>query len=131
MVWFIVGHLFMRLLAWVRIGRLSEQDKDLEILLLRQQLDLLERKLEKPIRVSRVEKLTFGILAAKFKATTKQSTAHLRKVIRLFQPDTVLKWHHELVRRKWTYRQANPGGRPRTSTEIEALLVRFVKENPD
>lgn len=103
----------------------------LEILLLRQQLDILERRLDKPVRLSKVEKLTVAVLAAKLKATTKQSTARLRAVIRLFQPETVLKWHRELVRRQWTHRQPNRGGRPRTSVELETLIVRFVREKPD
>src|SRR5438094_9657407 len=96
MVWFIIAHLFTTFLAWMQISRLSEQEKALESLLLRQQLDLVERQLDKPIRASKVEKLTVAVLAAKLKATTKQSTAGLREVIRLFQPETVLKWHREL-----------------------------------
>jgi putative transposase len=44
----------------------------------------------------------------------------------------VLKWHRELVRRKWTYRtNTKPRGRPRTKREIEALVVRFAQENAD
>ena len=131
MVWFILGHLLTTLLDWMRIGRLSEQEKALEILLMRQQLDLLERRLDKPIRLSKVEKLTVAVLTVKLKAATKQSTARLREVMRLFRPETVLKWHRELVRRKWTYPQTNRGGRPRTSVEVETLIVRFVRENPD
>ena len=47
----------------------------------------------------------------------------------IFKPDTVLRWHRELVRRKWTFsRKGNPG-RPRISSELEALIVRLVKEN--
>ncbi len=45
MVWFIIRHLFATLLTWVRIGRLSELEKDLELLLLRQQVMMLERLL--------------------------------------------------------------------------------------
>ena len=48
MIWFIVMHLFSILLDWVRIGQLTEQEKDLEILLLRQQLGIAQRKLNKP-----------------------------------------------------------------------------------
>jgi len=131
MIWFIIGHLFSTLLEWLSIGRLSDQEKDLEILLLRQQLVIQERKLARPVRPSRIEKLTVAVVAAKLKATPKQSNAKLREIIRLFQPETVLKWHRELVRRKWTYRHAERGGRPRTSPEVETLLVRFVRENPD
>ena len=55
MIWFVVMHLFSTLLDWVKIGRLTEQEKDLEILVLRQQLGIAERKLQKPVRISRAE----------------------------------------------------------------------------
>ena len=55
MLWFVVMHLFSALLDLIRISRLSEHDKDLEILLLRQQLGIAERKVHKPVRASRVE----------------------------------------------------------------------------
>jgi putative transposase len=41
-----------------------------------------------------------------------------------------LKWHRELVRRKWTFKQQAPLGRPPTSPDVEALIVRLAKENP-
>jgi transposase InsO family protein len=129
MVWFIIGHLFSTLLAWIRIGRLSESEKDLALLVLRQQLVMLERHLDKPVRPSRIEKLTLTVLVAKLKAITNRSATGLQDSLRLFQPDTVLKWQRELVRRKWTHRAAKVGGRPRTDQAIEALVVRFAREN--
>ena len=54
---------------------------------------------------------------------TKQPTTQLQEIIRLLQPETVLKWHRELVRRKWAFRQGKRGGRPRTSAEVEAVLT--------
>ena len=91
----------------------------------------MERHLNKPVRPSRIEKLTLAVVTAKFKAVTGQSSSQLKAVIRLFQPETVLKWHRDLVRRKWTNEQSKPSGRPRTSSKIEALIVRFVRENAD
>ncbi len=41
MLWFIIGHLFTTLLTWLSIGRLSNQEKDLELLVLRQQVRML------------------------------------------------------------------------------------------
>jgi putative transposase len=41
----------------------------------------------------------------------------------------VLKWHRELVRRKWTYRRKKRGGRPRTQPELERLVLRLAREN--
>jgi hypothetical protein len=52
-------------------------------------------------------------------------------VIRLFQPETVFKWHRELVRRKWTHQHRQRGGRPRAAKELERLIVRLARENRD
>jgi putative transposase len=131
MVWFIIGHLFVTLLTWVRIGRLSESEKDLELLVVRQQVMILERLLDKPAHPFRIEKLTLAVVTVKLKTITNRSTAGLRDSLRLFQPETVLKWHRELVRRKWTYPRIKVGGRPRTREAIEVLVVRFARENAD
>ncbi len=48
----------------------------------------------------------------------------------LFKPETVLRWHRELVRRKWTVARRRPGGRPPIPAELEALIVRLAGENP-
>jgi putative transposase len=54
----------------------------------------------------------------------------LDEVMLLFKPDTVLKWHRELVRRKWTYQRTRASGRPSVTTELEELIVRLARENP-
>jgi hypothetical protein len=113
----------------VSIGWLSEREKDLEILVLRKQLEILERKQEQPIRPNRAEKLTLAVLTAKLKALSKRPTRKLGNIMRLFKPETVLGWHRELVRRKWSYARKNKGGRPRIDQEIEALIMRLAKEN--
>jgi hypothetical protein len=43
------------------------------------------------------------------------------------QPDTLLRWHRELVRRKWTY--PRPSGRPKIPTGTVQLVVRLAREN--
>ena len=132
MLWFIIGHLFATLLTWVSTGRRSSPEKDPEILVLHQQVRMLEHQLEKPVHPSRIEKLTLAVVTAKLKTVSRRSATGLRDMVLLFQPETVLKWHRELVRRKWTYRTtAKPRGRPRTAQEIEALVVRFAQENAD
>lgn len=55
---------FSILLDWLSLGRKTEQEKGLEILLLRRQLAILERKLDNPLRVSRAEKLALAVLLA-------------------------------------------------------------------
>ena len=100
MGWFILKHIFATIFSFSNIRRLSDQEKDLEILIMRQQLSILQRKQKHPIRASRVEKLTLGVLTNKLKRTTHQTANQLRDVIRIFEPETVLRWHRELVRRK-------------------------------
>ena len=53
MVYYVVAHLFAMLLDLLRIARLSEQQKDLELLLLRQQLRIVHRKQHRPPHISR------------------------------------------------------------------------------
>ena len=105
MGWFILKHIFSTILSIIHITRLSDQEKDLEILILRQQLSILQRKHNSPIRPNRVEKITLAVLTARLKRITHRSANQLRDSIRIFQPETILRWHRELVRRKWTYAQ--------------------------
>jgi putative transposase len=131
MIWFGLLQLFSTVLEVLWLGRQSTREKDLEILLLRRQLAIAERGRDKALRISRVDKLTLAVLAAHLKAVTGWPSKRLGEVIRLVQPATVLKWHRELVRRKWTFRHAKVGGRPRTATAIERLIVRLARENTD
>ncbi len=130
MGWFILKHIFATIFSFISISRLSDQEKDLEILLLRQQLAILQRKQKQSIKPNRVEKLTLAVLTSQFKQISHQTTAQLQGVVRIFRPETVLRWHRELVRRKWTYPNQSNGGRPKTSQELENLILRLAHENP-
>lgn len=58
MVWSVIMQVFSTLLELIRIGRLSDHEKDLELLVLRKQLAMGEQQLDKPVRLSRAERLT-------------------------------------------------------------------------
>jgi putative transposase len=73
--------------------------------------------------------LALVVLAVRLKATTGRAIKELREVIWIVKPKTVFGWHRELERRKWTYRQRNYGGRPRTDRDIERLVMRLAREN--
>lgn len=105
-------------------------EKDLQITLLRQQLRVLERKTRAKPRLSRPEKLMLVALAAQLKRRSQRFHDRLREAVLLVKPDTVLKWHRDLVRRKWTFKPGNGGGRPRIEPEVEALIIRLARENP-
>jgi putative transposase len=70
------------------------------------------------------------VLADKLKAKSQGVHDRLRAGLVLVQPETRLKWHRALVRRQWTFRPPNTGGRPRLEAELEALIVRLARENP-
>src|SRR5208283_5236418 len=56
----------------------------------------------------------------------------LADVITMVQPETLLKWHRQLVAQKWNFssrRRPKPGRTP-VSVEVEQLVVQFARENP-
>ena len=95
--------------------------KDLEILVLRHQLRVLRRKTRRP----RFTNLDRVLLAAASRAIPRDRWASF-----LVTPQTLLRWHRELVRRKWTYRKARRPGRPPLDAEVVALVLRMARENP-
>jgi putative transposase len=130
MGWFVVMHLvglIVDLLSGVP-GRADE--KDLQIALLRHQVRLLQRRSPRPTRLCRWEKLTLAALTAQLARLTNRPRTQLAQVLLVVQPETVLTWHRELVRRKWTSRRHAARGRPRIAAELEALLLRLAAENP-
>ena len=101
MIWFFIKLLFSTILDIITSGRQSTIEKDLEILVFRQQLSILPRKLNSPIRPNRAEKLTLSILTVKLKKLTNKTNNQLKSVIKIFQPETVFfcassrgKFHH-------------------------------------
>ena len=129
MIWTILAQLYSTLLELLRLSRLSTDEKDLEILVLRQQLDVMMRKNNQVVRPSREEKWSLAVLAAALKKRGRLTTSQLGRVIRVFKPETVIGWHRELARRKWKQKAVNAGGRPPISKEVSDLIVQLAKEN--
>jgi putative transposase len=129
MLWFVIMQILSTVLECLWLWRKPDREKDLEILLLRRQLEIVGRAKDKPLRVSRADKLTLAVLTAQLKSVTGWPMKQFGKVLRIIQPETVFKWHRELVRRKWTHQFHHQPGRPRTDREIEWLIVRLAREN--
>ncbi|GAA2062863.1 hypothetical protein GCM10009839_87600 [Catenulispora yoronensis] len=112
--------------AALRLLPMSDRDKDVEILALRHQLAVLQRQLG-PARV------TFTPADRAFLAALLQplSRASLRRLQLIVSPDTVLRWHRDLMRRRHA-KTCRPrrAGRPRTVASIRRLVLRLVRENP-
>jgi transposase InsO family protein len=109
--------------------KVAQDEKDLEIIMLRQQVRILQRKISSSLRISKPEKLILTAITYKMKQTTAEFHNCLQSCLLVFKPDTLLKWHRELVKRKWTFRRRKQGGRPRIDPELEALVVRIAQEN--
>jgi putative transposase len=112
---------FALLLDLAHVLTRSDHDKDLEILLLRQQLRLYERKAKQP-RPSRWEKVALASLAARL--------PNLSRVCLVFTPATLLRWHRAIVKRTWTFNNAPKPGRPPTSAACVELILLLARENP-
>lgn len=111
------------------LARRSTAEKDLEILLLRQQIRILQRKAKGRTRPTPSDRLILAALSFHIKRTAGKTNQRLQEILLLFKPETVLRWHHQLVRRKWTFKSGKTPGRPRLAPEIEALIVRLALEN--
>ena len=55
----------------------------------------------------------------------------LRQLATIVTPDTIMRWHRELVAKRWDYSHLRKRvGRPRTKQEVVELVLRMAKENP-
>jgi putative transposase len=112
--------------AVLRLLPMSNRDKDVEILALRHQIAVLERHLGK-------EKVRFDPSDRAFLAALLHGLPRdvLRRVRLLVRPDTVLRWHRDLVaRRHAAVSRPKRPGRPRTVHSVRALVLRLSRENP-
>jgi len=129
MGWFILRYIFSTIFTFIAIGRQSDLEKDLEILILRKQLSILQRKLSHTLRPSRIEKMTLAVLANKIRQISHRSTNQFQGIIRIFQPETIFRWHRELVRKKWTNANKNNGGRTSINQTLKSLVLQLAREN--
>jgi putative transposase len=110
-----------RVLELVVLRFRSEREKEVEILLLRRQLRVLERQVVRP-QFTPVDR---ALLAAFSRVLSRRAWRRSAFVT----PATLLRWHRELVARRWTYPHRG-AGRPATAAEIRELVVRLARENP-
>lgn len=130
MLWTVIMQLFSLMLDLSGLRRRDDRAKDLEIALLRQQLPLLQRQQTRPPRLSRWDRAVLAALAHRWSALACTARRPWHQSLLLITPATVLRWHRELVRRKWTFRRRHLGGRPPLAAELEALILRLARENP-
>jgi putative transposase len=94
--------------------------KDVELLVLRHELEVLRRQVERP----KLKASDRALLAAAARHLPRSSRGVL-----LVTPQTLLRWHRALVRRKWRQPAARRG-RPPLPAEVRDLVLRLARENP-
>jgi putative transposase len=116
--------LALRVPAWLRLSRRSAAWKDAEILLLRHQVALLERRSVNRPKLTWADRALFAALLAVI-----PRTRHLG--LRLpVAPATILRWHRDLVKRRWAARsQRRSPVRPRRHPTITRLVLRMARDN--
>src|ERR1019366_2908684 len=118
--------LITRLAAWLRLSRCEETWKTAEILILRHQLAVLQRRQPRRPKLNWADRALLTTLLSVIPKTRRQG---LRLLV---TPDTILRWHRDIVRRRWAARSM-PGktDRPATRQNIKALVLRLARESPE
>jgi putative transposase len=101
----------------------SDLSKDTELLVLRHENQVLRRQLVGRLRWDHADRLW---LAALSRLVSRRRWAEVFPVT----PATILRWHRELVARKWDYASCRRPGRPCTGTSVKTLIIRMARENP-
>jgi len=110
---------FVRILQLLCLSRHDSGDLAIEVVVLRHEVAVLRRQVDRPALRPPVRALLAGLN----KLITRENLHRF-----FVQPDTLLRWHRELVRRKWAY--PKPAGRPRIPAGTVQVVVRLARENP-
>jgi hypothetical protein len=111
--------LFCQVLRWLVLLARSSAAKDAELLMLRHEVAVLRRQVARP----RVNWADRAVLAGLARLLSRPAWRGM-----LVQPATLLRWHRDLVRRRWTYPHRR--GRPALAAELRELVIRLARENP-
>src|SRR3954469_3531959 len=112
--------MFTKLLSWTVLHARTDTTNEIEILLLRHQLAVLQRRTPRP-RISWTDRAVIAALTRLLPVRRRHGF--------LVAPATILRWHRQLVTRRWTTPPVR-AGRPAIPAGVRALIVRLASENP-
>ena len=117
--------LITRVITWLRLSRCEEAWKTSEILILRHQLSVMQRGNPHRLKLNWADR---ALLATLLGLVPKARRQGLRLLV---TPETILRWHRDIVRRRWAARSMlGKTDRPATRRNIRALVLRLARENP-
>ncbi len=108
--------LFCQVVSWLALLSRSAAAKDAELLVLRHEVAMLRRQAARP----RLDWADRAVLAGLARLLSRPAWRGM-----LVQPATLLRWHRDLVRRRWTY--PHQRGRPPVATELRSLVLRLAR----
>jgi len=118
--------LITQVTSWLRLSRREEAWQTAEILVLRHQLAVLQRRQPRRPNLNWADR---ALLATLLGVIPKARRQGLRLLV---TPDTILRWHRDIVRRRWAAgSMRGRSGRPATRGNIRALVLRLARENPE
>jgi hypothetical protein len=111
--------LITRVTSWLRLSRREDAWKTAEILILRHQLAVQQRRQPRRPNLNWADR---ALLATLLSVIPKARRHGLRLLV---TPDTILRWHRDIVRRNWAAKSMRgKTGRPATRRNIRALVLR-------
>lgn len=110
---------FIRVLELLRLRGSDTTDLAVEVVILRHEVAVLRRQGARPALRPADRALLTGL-------SRLLSNAKRRRFF--VQPETLLRWHRDLVRRRWIY--PHRAGRPSIPVGTASLVVRLATENP-
>ncbi len=114
-----------RVMSLLRLSRRESWWKDAEILMLRHQLAVAERERPKArARLTWPDRAWLALLAGTVPA------GRLAGMRLLVTPGTILRWHRDIVRRRWGHlSRRGRSGRPATHRKVRSVVLRLAREN--
>jgi putative transposase len=118
--------LITRIAAWLRLSRREDAWKTGEILILRHQVAVLQRRQPCRPKLNWADRALLATLLGLIPKARRQGLGLL------VTPDTIVRWHRDIVRRRQAARSMRGRtGRPATRRNIQALVLRLARENPE
>jgi putative transposase len=112
--------IFRQVMTWLELLARSAQSKNVEILVLRHEVTVLRRQVNRP-RLSWADRAVFAALTGLLSPACRWH--------RIVTPATIVRWHRDLVKRRWSQPRHHRSDGRRTAPELRRLVVRLAAEN--